>query len=77
MSTFDDFMIEQAVSKNQELDKLREINRELLESLRALVEQFHAYENGWLGEGVWRERIGLPLDLQRAEAVILKAEERL
>lgn len=47
---------------------------ELLETLHALVEQFHAYENGWMGEGIWRTRIGLPDDLKRAEAAIKKAK---
>jgi hypothetical protein len=37
---------------------------DLLKSLKDLVEQFHAYENGWLGEGVWRVRIGLPMELK-------------
>ncbi len=49
---------------------------ELLEALERIVEQFHAYENDWLGEGVWRTRIGLPETLKTAEAAIRKARGR-
>jgi hypothetical protein len=43
---------------------------EMEKALRDLVEQFHAYENGWLGENIWRYRIGLPDDLKRAESIL-------
>lgn len=60
----------------QEAIRLRQINNKLLEACKALVEQFHAYENGWLGNGIWRTRIGLPYDLKYAEAAIGEAEEK-
>ena len=49
---------------------------DLLICCKNLVEQFHAYENGWLGDGAWRTRIGLPDDLRDAEAAINAAEAR-
>jgi hypothetical protein len=53
------------------------INEELLDSLVNLVEQFNAYRNGWLGKGVWRDRIGLPAEVQVATEVISKAKKAL
>lgn len=45
----------------------------LFKALRSLLEQFHAYQNGWLGEGLWRTRIGLPDDLAEAEDAVNEA----
>jgi hypothetical protein len=45
-------------------------------SLRKLVEHFKAYENGWLGPEVWRNRIGLQGDLAEAESVLKRQEGR-
>lgn len=50
---------------------------EILSVTKDLLEQFGAYRNGWLGNGVWRDRIGLPDDIQRANLAIMKAEGRL
>ena len=56
---------------------LREVTEDLLTALEGLVEQFHAYRNGWLGRDVWRTRVGLPGDLQRAEDTIAAAKKAL
>lgn len=47
----------------------------LLKSCKNLVEQFRTYQNGWMGQGVWRNRIGLEQDLADTEAAIKLAEE--
>lgn len=53
----------------------REEREEKLEqALRELVEQFHAYQNGWMGVGVWRTRIGLPAALEQAVKLLDKRE---
>jgi hypothetical protein len=55
MSTFGDFMIGQAVESNQEIDHLRELNRELLEALRkaeAFIEdELNVRKQSFLPEG--------------------------
>lgn len=33
---------------------------DLATALRDLIEQFDAYRGGWMGDGIWRDRIGLP-----------------
>lgn len=50
---------------------------DLLEACKALCEQFRVYRNGWIGDGMWRDRIGLPWDIEKAEAAIAKAEASL
>lgn len=47
----------------------------LLKSCKHLVEQFLTYQNGWMGQGVWRNRIGLEQDLADTEEAIKLAEE--
>jgi len=39
-------------------------------ALSDLVEQFDAYRNDWQGPDVWRDRIGLRGDLDRARAAL-------
>lgn len=62
-------------------EKFERILTESLEPVRQtladLVDQFHAYENGWLGENVWRTRIGLPDALTRAEALLKETQPEL
>lgn len=51
---------------------------DLLDALKALSAQFDAYANRDLtGEGVWRTRIGLSADREKARAAIAKAEGTL
>lgn len=51
-----------------------EREEKLEQALRELVEQFHAYQNGWMGVGVWRTRIGLPAALEQAVKLLDKRE---
>lgn len=50
----------------------QKVNKLVL-SLKALVEQFHVYQNGWVGAGVWYNRIGLQDDLKNAEDALANA----
>lgn len=43
---------------------------EMKKALRGLFEQFEVYRAGWLGDGVWRDRIGLPDDMAAARAAL-------
>lgn len=64
MSTFDDFMIDEAVAKNQELQQLRDTKRDLLEVLTDIAS--FAVGNGDVCEIIAR----------RARKAIAKAEDQ-
>lgn len=65
------------VGLREDLETRERELRDTREALRKLVEQFHAYENGWLDGKPenWRNRIGLQMDLQKAEALLSRKGE--
>lgn len=46
----------------------------LVAALRGLLSQFEAYRAGWLGDDIWRERVGLPNAIQQSHAALALAE---
>lgn len=56
--------------KCEKCDESRAYARRCQVALRDLVMQFDTYRGGWLGEGIWRDRVGLPDDLTAARVLL-------
>ena len=60
--------------KNLELSQAQQRIEDLRKNLYKLVEQIEVYRGGWLGEDVWRDRVGLRGDILAAKKVIDEAK---
>lgn len=64
-------VVEDGIPRVNATRQLIEANEILSESLRDLIEQFDVYRKDWMGPDTWRDRIGLPEDLDNARRALV------